>query len=442
MCLYRLAAHAGRMSRHGDRAAAKYAIKRLGLTEVYATTTDTQVDVVFVHGLHGNPQDTWSSTSSPAIWPATHLGPILQEEKARILVYGYDAQVASLIDGVSGDKIHNHAEQLVAELAANRRASKATEHPIIFVAHSFGGLVVKRALIYSSEISGMKTEHLRSIFVSTYGILFLGTPHKGLNASNWRSRLEAICQAALPKASIDDNLQLINTLKSNNETLQNIERQFIQLSRSLRIFFFHEGKPTDLGGGRWEFIVDEESASPNIQDVERAVIQKDHMQICKFEDSGDPGFHLVTEAIQRYASEATETIRPRWDLEKANRLAKRRAEAEELLRSSTCGRAGARPDSRLSEKPIFSVKSPGQFTAQAPKAKAIFTVPFTRDRKFVERESTFQQLDAAFELNQRVSLVGLAGAGYDLLVNRRYMLTRKPQEIADSHRTFLPLTGT
>ena len=107
------------------------------------------------------------------------------------------------------------------------------------------------------------------------------------------------------------------------------------------------------------------------------------MQICKFEDSGDPGFHLVTEAIQRYVSEATETIGPRWVLEKANRLAKRRAEAEELLRSSTCGRAGARPDLRLSEKPIFSVHLPGQFTALAPMAKGIFTVPFTRDHKFV-----------------------------------------------------------
>lgn len=174
---------------------------------MYAATSDTQVDVVFIHGLLGNPRDTWSSKSSHAIWPATLLGPILQEEKARILVYGYAAQVASFTDGVSGDKIHHHAEQLVAELAANRRASKATEHPIIFVAHSLGGLVVKRALIHSSEISGTKTEHLRSIFVSTYGILFLGTPHKGLSASNWRSRLEAICQVALPKVSINDNIQ-------------------------------------------------------------------------------------------------------------------------------------------------------------------------------------------------------------------------------------------
>ena len=231
------------------RTTAEHPIKHLGLTEVYAATPDTQVDVVFIHGLHGNPQDTWSSTSSHTIWPVTLLGPILQEEKARILVYGYAAQISSFTDGVSGDKMHNLAEQLVAELAANRGASKA-EHPIILVAHSLGGLIAKRTLTYSSEISGTKTEHLRSIFVSTYGILFLGTPHKGLNATNWRSRLEAICQAALSNEVINKNLQLINTLKSNNETLQNIDRQFIQLSRSLHIFFFHKGKPTDLGGGR------------------------------------------------------------------------------------------------------------------------------------------------------------------------------------------------
>lgn len=55
----------------------------------------------------------------------------------------------------------NHAEELAAELAAKRRESKATKHPIIFVAHLLGGFVMKRALINSSEMSGAKAEHLR-----------------------------------------------------------------------------------------------------------------------------------------------------------------------------------------------------------------------------------------------------------------------------------------
>lgn len=165
-----------------------------------------------------------------------------------MLVYGYDADVTTFTDGASKDKIHNHAEHLVAELAANRRIRKASERPILWVAHSLGGLVLKRALIHSSEIRGMKTEHLRSIFVSTYGISFLGTPHHGSDIAQWGNRLEWICSAVLPKKILDTNENLIQALKTNNETLQNIDRQFSQLMSRFHIYFFHEGKPTNLKG--------------------------------------------------------------------------------------------------------------------------------------------------------------------------------------------------
>ncbi|KAL6720965.1 hypothetical protein ACLMJK_000065 [Lecanora helva] len=305
-------------------------ISRYGLSQIYAPEGGAQVDVVFVHGLNGDPHNTWTSDKSKVFWPQQLLPPILEEERARILVYGYDADVTSFTDGASRDKIHNHAEHLTAELAANRRIRKATERPIIFVAHSLGGLVVKRALIYSSEIRGNYTEHLRSIFVSTYGILFLGTPHKGSDLAKWGSRLEAICHAVMPKKAVDSNDALVNALKSNNETLQNIDRQFIQLTNRFHIFFFHEGKPTDLKG-TVTFIVDEDSASPTIQDVERAVIQADHSHMCKFESENAPGFDLVAEGIQRYAGEAQRPIATRWQAEKAERIAKKTAEVEEIM---------------------------------------------------------------------------------------------------------------
>lgn len=258
------------------------------------------------------------------------MPPIVEEEKARILVYGYDADVTSFTDGASKDKIHNHAEYLVAELSANRQIRKVTQRPIVFIAHSLGGLVVKRALIYSSEIRGNYTEHLRSIFVSTYGILFLGTPHKGSNVAEWGSRLEWICGAILPSKLVDTQPQLIDALKTNNETLQNIDRQFSQLTTRFRIYFFHEGKPTNLKG-TLQYVVDEDSASPNIPDVERTVIQQDHSRMCKFENQSAPGFDLVAEGIQRYASEAPDMINLRWGSETAERRARKEAQVEELL---------------------------------------------------------------------------------------------------------------
>ena len=264
-----------------------------------------------------------------------------------MLVYGYDADVASLIDGVSIHSIHIYAEQLVAELYANRRRQKATERPLIFVAHSLGGLVVKRALIYPSEIHSGKIEHLRSIFISTYGILFLGTPHGGSDIPEWDTRLESICKATLPAGSTSSQPQLGSAFKTSSETIQNIDRSFIQLASRFRIYFFHEGKPTSLKGD-YRYIVNEESAAPNIQDVERACIQQDHSHMCKFENDSAPGFHIVTEAISRYASRASETIVSRWNIDKAQQRKRKEAQVEELLPKSSVAITNGSPGSSTS----------------------------------------------------------------------------------------------
>ena len=305
-------------------------VKRYGLTQVNAPPDGANVDIVFVHGLNGHPRDTWTSDKEKVFWPAQLLPLILGEEEARILVYGYDADTTAFTDGVSKDSIHNHAEHLVAVLCANRRIHRAFDRPIIFIAHSLGGLVVKRALIYSSEIRGHHTHHLRSIYVCTYAILFLGTPHLGSYMAEWSLQLEWICSAILPKKLIDSQPQLIQALKSNSETLMNIDRQFIQLICRFRIYFFHEGKPTNLRG-TLKHIVDENSASPNVPDVERASIQEDHIHMCKFEKQSSPGFELVGEAIQRYAEEAPEAIRSRWIAEEQEKQAIRKAQAMEIL---------------------------------------------------------------------------------------------------------------
>lgn len=372
-------------------------VNRYGLSQVHTPDGKGLVDVVFVHGLDGHPYHTWTSERSKVFWPGQLLPPIVEEEKARILVYGYDANVISFTDGVSKDKVHNHAEALVAEMSANRRRQGASERPIIFVAHSLGGLVIKRALIYSSGIRNHKTQHLRSIFVSTYGILFLGTPHKGSDVAKWGSQLEWICGAIIPRKVIDTQPQLVNTLKANSETLQNIDRQFMELVSRFRIFFFHEGKPTDLKG-TLRYIVNEESASPTIQDVERASIQQDHSHMCKFENDSAPGFQLVTEAIQRYASHASETIVSRWKTDKAEQDRRKQAEAEELL-SGTLRRSEITASS--------SSTSPGSSKPLRP----LFLVPFSQDDSFVNRAAIFNNMSKCRKQYGRLALSGIGGVG-------------------------------
>ena len=64
-----------------------------GLSQVYAPTGGGKIDIVFVHGLNGHPKKTWTAEKSGIFWPLQLLPPILTEQKARILVYGYDAAV-------------------------------------------------------------------------------------------------------------------------------------------------------------------------------------------------------------------------------------------------------------------------------------------------------------------------------------------------------------
>ena len=185
-----------------------------------------------------------------------------------------------------------------AEVLTHPKRKDAIDRPIIWVCHSLGGLVVKRALIYSRTIESPHTEHLRSIYISTYGILFLGTPHGGSDLAKWGTLLQSICSAVLPKKFFDTSPQLVEALKTQNETLQNINRIFNESVGRFHVYFFHESKPMDMKGTR-QFIVDEESAAPDLPGVERMGIERDHSHMCKFEDDNAPGYDVVAEAIKR-----------------------------------------------------------------------------------------------------------------------------------------------
>ncbi|KAL5356142.1 hypothetical protein BJX96DRAFT_171331 [Aspergillus floccosus] len=200
-----------------------------------------------------------ANTIPDVFWPVHLLPEVLARVGGRIITYGYNANISSFSDGVSSDHICNHAEALVSSLAANRSLTNCSDRPIIFVCHSLGGLVVKRVLNYSKNIQNERMKHIRSTWISTYGILFLGTPYLASDGAKWGVLLQIICSAGVPKKVMDSS-SLFSAL-TNNETLQNINSLFAEDMGRYHMYFFYETLETDVRG-TLEPIVDESSAAP------------------------------------------------------------------------------------------------------------------------------------------------------------------------------------
>lgn len=266
--------------------------------------------------------EAWTHPESEVFWLRDLLptAPL----RARVLTFGYQADTSSFFGSATSERILKHATTLVAELQADRDLSDAAERPIIFVCHGLGGIIVKKALAYSASRTSKKVEHLYSIFVSSYGILFLGTPHNGIEHTSWQLMVNDVSGAA------DAPTELQTAMTKNSETLQNITDQFAPLAKQFHLYFFWEGLRTRLGSFT-DFVVSEDSAAPIWDNTERSSIYATYSQMCKFESIRSPGCKIVLSTIQRYARDAPNTIEKRWEAARKFLAKQRSNEAEELL---------------------------------------------------------------------------------------------------------------
>lgn len=103
-----------------------------------------------------------------------------------------------------------------------------------------------KALAYSASRTSKDIAHYHSIYVSTYAILFLGTPHNGSSKAQLAGIGRKMLDTMMPSKVWDTDGQLVDALKEGSETLQNITDQFTPLMKRFRIYFFWEQEKTDL----------------------------------------------------------------------------------------------------------------------------------------------------------------------------------------------------
>lgn len=324
------------------------------------------VDCVAISGLASHPFGSWKhrEPGSDFMWLRDRLPQDVPQ--LRSLIYGYDTK---LFKSHSFQDLDDIAWSFIASLKELRRSLPPTK-PLIFLAHSLGGIVLKRALVLLA-LEGNDEEKM--ILESVKGLVFFGVPHRGMEISHF-----------LAMVARQPNEDLISrALSPDSALLPELDKQFSEIALRIdpNIRFVYETAESQMteqtSTGKWvrsetsyAVLVNKDSAVPPGTLRRNAIaVNKDHSNMVKFGED-DPVYQILMSFIFDLSKDTDSQIRSQVDPTSLNPVQR-----------------GVR---------TFS------------------TIPFPQDPGFVGREEILAQLESEFAnpKSQRwASLYGLGGIG-------------------------------
>jgi pimeloyl-ACP methyl ester carboxylesterase len=217
------------------------------------------VDVVFIHGLRlfaGAPKTDWQFRHSRPFalsWPTTLQRDV---ESTRVGFLTYNATASNWF----GQSMH--LKEIADNLLRVLRNNGIGDRPVVFVAHSLGGLIIKELLLQSKNSDGndgLLAKHC-------LGVAFLATPHEGSDLAYLLHRIKLFRPSRAVRHLISNNPG-ITYLKSDYSNWVE-SRGYVNhlvLSERLRTM------------GR--IVVPAYSANPGIKDVKVMPIRANHRTI-------------------------------------------------------------------------------------------------------------------------------------------------------------------
>jgi ankyrin repeat protein len=231
-------------------------------------------------------------------------------EGARVLLYGYETD---LVQSESFQDIDDIGRTLVNKIQSMRKPQfgeiNHEPRPIIFVAHSLGGLVVQDA------VHRMYTDDQVNYF-SVYGCLFFGVPSQGIQASHW-----------LPIVQDHPNEALVRNLQPHSTYLRTLRENFHQVFRfnDARVVSIYETQRSktaekDAHGvwkltGATEILVSRESAQASFPPEPRHTalgFNQNHADLPKFSGEYDDAYRSIEPFLNEFRHNAVPTIQTRF----------------------------------------------------------------------------------------------------------------------------------
>lgn len=310
---------------------------------------NADIDIVAVHGLGGHFKETWTDNDSKQLWLRDFLPSQLRDVgiAARIMSYGYDSTTAF---SKSVTDIEDQATMLLNALALERQSPPENKRPLIFIAHSLGGIIVKKAMIIAHERSSI----YGTVLDSVRALVLFGVPHRGSDLAYWSTFAARLLNTV--QLGLRTNTSFVEALTRNSQTFTDISQSFIERAAPLKIRTFYETEK--LYGN---LIVDKDSARLGLpNEVSVGVTAADHRTICKFNDKDSQRYRPVWKAIQMLCPNPEE------------------------VQASTVARN---------------------------QSESLFIVPFSRDPLFLGRADIINLVDTKFKSERRIALTGIGGVG-------------------------------
>jgi hypothetical protein len=237
------------------------------------------VDVIFVHGLTGDAEKTWHNDGGQDFWPGWLAGDL---EGLAIYTLGYPAGLFAKWAKKEMDMFEragNTLERFTGKGLGSR--------PIVFIAHSLGGILTKMILRKSCD---SEDSDWKAISTSTRLVVFLSTPHSGA----------ALASAIDILPFTSSHIKLLSNETGLLDDLNEHYRTFANRTDGPSTAVYFERHRT----GNASVVVTKSSADPGVAGTTPVAVDKDHINICKPKDRDDIIYCGIKRHLQKVVSAA------------------------------------------------------------------------------------------------------------------------------------------
>ncbi|KAF3171531.1 hypothetical protein EYR41_009542 [Orbilia oligospora] len=291
-----------------------------GLTQLYHTEGEIQIDIVALTGLNAHAYGSWSGATDDDTNPMwlqdylskdTRLGP-----HCRSMIYGYNAKTAANASHDTND----YVKGFLHELKKARKEPKEKKRPLVLLGHSYGGLIIAHAFTRASW-----DLRYRSIYHSIIRIICFGVPYRGIsledvdrqvnsNPKKFSQGIELLKAIAYEAGRITANTeQFRHLLKQTKTRLVTFyetahTRKVEQITRDGKVV---EGEFSRCG--EYTIVVSRDSAVLGLgEDLEEDhPTEGDHSTIVKFTSETNSTYTTITEILRTLLRDGEKEVKKR-----------------------------------------------------------------------------------------------------------------------------------